>query len=301
MDVSGRSGEMEVFIAVAEQGSLSAAARQLDLTPSAISRIIARIETRLGARLLVRTTRHISLTVEGETYLRAARRILADIAEVEDAITDQGVPRGRIRVSASLTHGRIAIVPLLGEFCARYPKVVVDLSLTDHVVDILGGQADIAVRFGALADSPLSARKLGETGHVIVAAPDYLARHGTPRTPEDLFAHNCLGFNFRRAEAGWPFRHEGRDFRLRVTGSIVANSGEALTHLARHGVGIAREGAFAVQDDLASGKLVALLEAFNPQDRDAFHAVFVGGPTMPARVRVFVDFLVEKFGAGPLA
>ncbi len=239
------------------------------------------------------------MTVEGDAYLHAARRILADIAEVEGAITDQGVPRGRIRVSASLTHGRIAIVPLLGEFSARFPHIVVDLSLTDHVVDILGGQADIAVRFGALADSPLTARKLGETGHVIVAAPDYLRRHGTPQTPEDLLKHNCLGFNFRRAEAGWPFRRDGRDFRLKVAGSIVANSGEALTHLARHGVGIAREGAFAVREDLANGSLIALLEDYNPQDREAFHAVFVGGPTMPARVRVFVDFLVEKFGAGP--
>lgn len=295
MDVSGRSGEMHVFATIARHGSLSAAARVLALTPSAISRIVARIEARLGARLLVRTTRSITLTVEGEAYLRAAHRILADMAEVEDAIADQGVPRGRLRVSASLAHGRIAIVPMLGEFSARFPGIVVDLILSDQLVDVLGGQADVAIRFGALADSPLTARRLGDTGHVIVASPDYLARHGTPQVPEDLLQHNCLGFSFRRAVAGWPFHRDGRDFTLAVTGTIAANSGEALSQLAQLGVGIAREGNFTVQDDLDSGRLVALLEDYNPRDRAAFHAVFVGGAAMPARVRVLVDFLVQKF------
>ena len=297
MDVNGRSGEMQVFATIAQHGSLSAAARALALTPSAVSRIVARIETRLGARLLVRTTRAIALTAEGEAYLRAAHRILADMAEVEEAIADQGVPRGRLRVSASLAHGRMVIVPMLGEFCARYPGIVLDLALSDQLVDVLGGQADVAIRFGPLADSPLTARRLGQTGHVIVASPAYLARHGTPAAPEDLLAHNCLGFSFRRAQPGWPFRREGRDFVLHVRGGIEANSGEALSQLARLGVGIAREGVFTVREGLDSGALVPLLEQFNPHDCQEIHALFVGGATMPARVRVFVDFLVEKFAA----
>lgn len=296
MDVSGRSGEMAVFAAVMEQGSLSAAARALKLTPSAVSRVIARIEARLGVRLLIRTTRTLSLTAEGQAYLRAARRILADLTEVEEAIADQASPRGRVRLTASLAHGRLYVVPLLAEFTARYPDILVDLNLSDRVMDVLAGQADVAIRFGQLADSPLTARRIGVTGRVVVASPAYLARHGTPEQPEDLFRHNCLSFNFRRAEPGWPFRRDGVDMALDVTGSIEANSGESLAQLAVGGVGIARIGRFAVVDELADGRLVPLLEAFNPQDREPLHLLFVGGSTTPARVRVLVDFLAERLG-----
>jgi DNA-binding transcriptional LysR family regulator len=297
VDIGGRSGEMEVFAIVAEQGSLSGAARVLGLTPSSISRIITRTEQRIGTRLLLRTTRAITLTTEGEAYLRGARRILADMAEVEDAITDQGAPRGRLRVSAALAHGRLLIVPLIAEFSARYPAIVVDLLLGDEVVDILSGQADVAIRFGQLADSPLTARRLGVTGQVIVASPDYLARHGTPLTPQDLLNHNCLRFNFRRAAPDWPFRMDGRDFSLKVSGTIEGNSGEALSQLAKLGAGIARIGAFSVADELRSGHLVPLLEAYNPGDQEPIQAVFVGGAAMPARVRAFVDFLVAHYPA----
>lgn len=298
MDVSGRSGEMQVFTAVIDAGSLSAAARLLGLTPSAISRIVARTEQRLGTRLLLRTTRALTLTPEGETYLRAARRILADLLEVEEAITDQGVPRGRLRVSAALGHGRLSVVPLVAAFSARYPQVTVDLTLSDEVVDILGGQADVAVRFGPLPDSSLSARQIGSTGQVIVASADYLARCGIPEHPRDLDQHNCLRFNFRRAAPDWPFRVGGDELTLKVAGNIECSSGEALAQFARLGAGIARIGRFSVNDDLASGRLVALLEAFNPGDQEPIHAVFVGGPAMPARVRVFVDFLVAHHQAG---
>ena len=297
MDIGGRSGEMAVFAMVAEQGSLSGAARVLGLTPSSISRIITRIEGRIGTRLLLRTTRAITLTAEGEAYLRGARRILADMAEVEDAITDQGAPRGRLRVSAALAHGRLSIVPLVAAFSARYPAIVVELRLEDEVVDILGGQADVAIRFGQLSDSPLTARLIGSIGEVIVASPDYLARHGTPQVPQDLLNHNCLRFNFRRAAPDWPFRVDGRDFSLQVSGTIEGNSGEVLSQLAKLGAGIARIGAFSVADDLASGDLVPLLEAYNPGDQEPIHAVFVGGAAMPARVRAFVDFLVEHHPA----
>jgi len=298
MDFNGRSGEMEVFARVAQAGSLSAAARALGLTPSAVSRIIARTEQRIGTRLLLRTTRAITLTAEGEAYLRGARRILADMDEVEQAIASQGVPRGRLRVSASLAHGRLAIVPLVTAFTARYPEILVDLTLGDEVVDILAGQADVAVRFGHLPDSPLSARCIGETGQVIVASPQYLERHGTPKQPEDLSEHNCLRFNFRRAAPDWPFCRDGRDFSLKISGTIACSSGEALAQMARLGAGIARIGAFTVVDEIERGELVPLLEDFNPGDREPIHAVFVGGSTMSARVRVFVDFLLEHHRDG---
>lgn len=206
MDLIGRSGEMQVFATVAEQGSLSAAARTLGLTPSAVSRSIARTERRLGTRLLLRTTRSITLTAEGEAYLRGARRILADLAEVEDAIADQSVPRGRLRVSAALGHGRLAIVPLVAAFSARYPHITVDLSLSDEVVDILGGQADVAVRFGPLPDSPLTARRIGETGQVVVASPDYLQRHSSRRTCCSTTA--CASTSGARNPTGHSFATE---------------------------------------------------------------------------------------------
>ena len=285
---------MATFVTVAREGSLSAAARALNLTPSAVSRIVARIEARLGVQLIVRTTRSLRLTAEGETYARAARRILADIAESETAIADQASPRGRVRISMASAHGRMEVVPLLGEFAARFPGISIDIDLSDQVADILGGRADLAIRFGPLADSPLTARRLGDTGRTVIASAAYLARAGTPRKPADLVNHNCLDFSFRRAEPGWPFRENGRDIMVSVSGNMTANNGETLVQLALDGVGITRVGNFHIDGELAAGRLVPLLQAFNPLDREAIHAVFVGGPTMPARVRVLVDFLAEK-------
>ena len=171
---------------------------------------------------------------------------------------------------------------------------MVEIDLSDEIADVLGGRADIGIRFGPLADSPLTARRLGETGRTVVAAPAYLDRAGTPRRPADLAEHNCLDFTFRRSEPGWPFREAGRDFILPVRGTIAANNGETLVQLALGGVGITRVGTFHIADDLAAGRLVPLLEPFNPQDREAIHAVFVGGAGLPARVRVLVDFLAER-------
>lgn len=291
---SDRARALALFATVIEGGSFSAAARLLDLTPSAVARAIDRIEARLGVRLLLRSTRGLTLTAEGQSYLLAARRILADLDDAEQQIADQGAPRGRLRVTAALAHGRLCIVPLLGDFARAYPNILIDIALTDTLVDIAGGQADVAIRFGPLADSALTARKLGESGRVIVASPDYLARHGTPRVPEDLHAHNCLNFNFRRAEPTWPFRRDGRDFTLCVEGGIVANNGETLGQLAAAGVGVTRVGRFSVAAEIAEGRLVALLEDYNPGDVELIHAVFVGGAHLPARVRVFVDFLADR-------
>ena len=291
-----RTADMEAFAAVIEHGSLSGAARVLGLTPSAVSRTVARIEARLGVRLIVRTTRALALTPEGETYLKACRRILTDIAETEKALGDQAAPRGRIRVNATLTHGRLKIVPLLGEFLCRYPDITVDISLTDATIDLIEERTDVAIRVGPLHDSSLTARRLGESTRTIVASPDYLARKGMPEAPEDLLGHNCIGFNFRRAEPVWPFLRDGVRFTLPVTGNIEANNGDTVAQLAREGVGVARIGQFHVVDDIAAGTLVPLLETFNPGDREPFHALFLGGTSMPARVRVFIDYLAEKLG-----
>lgn len=173
-----------MFAAVVDHGSFSAAARAFAMSPSAVARAIDRIEARFGVRLLLRSTRALSLTAEGQAYLLAARRILADLDDAEQQIADQGAPRGRLRVSAALSHGRLCVVPLLGEFAGLFPHILIDIALTDALVDVAGGQADVAIRFGPLSDSSLTARKLGETGRVIVASPDHLAVHGAPQAPE---------------------------------------------------------------------------------------------------------------------
>lgn len=157
-DRIGRTGEMSVFVAVVEMGSLSGAARKLGLTPSAVSRIVARTESRLGVQLLVRTTRTLRPTVEGESYGRAARRILADLDETERALADKGCPSGRVRISAATAHGRLVIVPLLADFVTRHPRIIAEIDLSDELADVLGGRADVAIRFGPLADSPLTGR-----------------------------------------------------------------------------------------------------------------------------------------------
>ncbi len=289
-----RARALEIFVAVMREGSFSAAGRALGLTPSAVARSIDRIEARLGVRLLLRSTRALILTAEGQAYLQTARRILADLDDAEQQIADQGAPRGRLRISAALSHGRLCVVPLLEEFAALYPHILIDIALTDAVVDVAAGQADVAIRFGPLADSLLTARKLGENRRIIVAAPQYLARHGMPTAPDDLYRHNCLNFNFRRAEPVWPFRCDGHDITLSVKGSIEANNGETLGQLAAAGVGIARVGAFSVTEDIAAGRLLPILEEFNPGDVELIHAVFVGGANTPARVRVFIDFIASR-------
>lgn len=289
-----RAGDMEVFATAIERGSFSAAARVLGLSPSAVSRTIGGIEARLGVRLVMRTTRALAVTPEGEAYHRAARRILRDLSEAEHAICNQGSPRGRLRVSSTHSHGRHVLIPLLPEFLARYPAIRIDLSFTDARIDLVEERADVAIRIGPLPDSNLVARRLGDSGRTIIAAPAYLARHGTPRVPEDLHDHNCINFNFRRHNPDWPFRRDGEDFALDVAGNIEANNGETVVQLVEEGLGVARVGTFHVAHMIEEGRLVPILDAYNPGDREPIHALFIGGTTMPARVRVFVDYLAEK-------
>lgn len=294
-----RTAEMETFLSVACAGSFSGAARELGLTPSAVSRLVTRIEQRLGVRLVVRTTRSLRLTREGEDYALAARRILSDLNQSETAIADRGSPKGLVRVSASVAHGRLSIVPLIPEFLARYPDITIDVHLSDEISDVEGGHIDVAIRFGQLPDSLLSARRLGETGRSVVASPAYLETYGCPETPDELASHNCMDFSFKRIEPGWPFRVDGKDMMLPVDGNAHANNGETLAQLALQGVGLTRLGDFHIRSELDSGRLVSVLDDYNPGDTEAIHAVFVGGQTMPARVRVFVDYLIEKMSWGP--
>ena len=292
------TGDLEVFTLVAEAGSFSAAGRRLDLAPSSVARVIDKIEARLGVRLLLRTTRSLTLTSEGVTYLSAARRILVDLSETEQSIADRGSPRGRLRVSISLVYGRMFLVPLVAEFIRNHPAILIEIDSTDRVADVMAGEADVGVRLGPLPDSPLTACKLGETHKAIVASPGYLTLRGVPKLPEDLLDHDCIGFNFRRASPLWPFRKEGRDYQLDIKGKVEAGNGEMQRQLVLDGVGVARVCAEVAEDAIRNGELVPLLQEFNPGDVEEVHAVFVGGARTPARVRCFVDFIAERMRGG---
>jgi DNA-binding transcriptional LysR family regulator len=290
-----RSGEMEVFARVVELSGFSAAARKLRMTPSAVSKLVARLERRLGVRLINRSTRQLQLTPEGTAYYERAIRILDEIATAEREATAGAIPRGRLRINTSVPFGLHKLMPLIPGFLARHPGVTVDISLTDAVVDLLEQRADIAIRLGPLKESRLLARKLGESAMVVVAAPSYLATHGTPQTPAELERHNRLGFCFSKQLHDWPFRDgAGGVMTLPPIGNALVSDGEAMQRLAVAGLGLARLTRFHVDHDIAAGRLVPVLEDHNPGDREAVNAVFVGhGGQLPARVRALLDYLVE--------
>lgn len=294
MDVN-RSGELEVFVRVVELGGLSAAARACRMTPSAVSKLVARLEARLGARLINRSTRALQLTPEGCLYYERGVRILADLDEAERGAAATETPSGRLRINSNVPFGRHVLLPLAPEFLSLHPRVSLDIMLTDQVVDLLEDRTDIAVRAGPLKNSGLMARKLGETRKLIVGAPSYLARHGTPATIAELERHNRIGLGYTRSVEGWPLLDGGTNRSLPVTGNMQVSDGDALRHAALAGVGLARLTAFQVRADIAAGRLVPVMEAFNPGDIEAFHALFLGqGGPLPARVRAFLDFLVER-------
>lgn len=295
-----RSGEMEVFARVVELGGFSAAARAFRMSPSAVSKLVARLEARLGVRLINRSTRKLQLTPEGTAYYDRSVRILDDINTAEHEAAIGAIPRGRVRVNTSVPFGLHWLLPLLPGFLKLHPGISVDVSLTDTVVDLMEERADIAIRVGPLRESRLLARMLGESRMVVVASPAYLADSGTPRTPSDLAKHNMLGFCFSKQIDGWPFRDsDGHIVTIPPVGNALVSDGEAMQKLAAAGAGLARLARFHVDADIKAGRLVTVLEDFNPGDLEPIHAVFVGhGGQLPARVRALLDYLVENVRLG---
>lgn len=293
LDVN-RSGEMEVFARVVDLGGFSPAARTLKMTPSAVSKLIGRLEARLGARLLNRSTRKLQLTAEGEAFHERALRVLADIDEAEGVVAASQEPRGHVRINSNVPFGLHHLLPLVPRFSAAYPKVVLDIVLCDTVVDLMDARTDVAIRVGPMRASQLMARKLGQSPMAVVASPAYLARHGAPATPRELAAHNCIGFNFARHCDKWPFVDGAERLSLPVHGDATAGDGETSRRLVLAGQGLARLAHFHIGGDIAAGRMVPVLEAFNPGDVEEIHAVYVGhGGRLPSRVRAFIDFLVE--------
>jgi DNA-binding transcriptional LysR family regulator len=290
---------MEVFARVFELGGFSAAARALRMTPSAISKLVGRLETRLGARLVNRSTRALQFTPEGRLFYERSIRLLADMDEVERSVAEAEVPKGKIRVSANVPVGRQLLLPIVPPFLEAYPKLSLEISLTDQVIDLLGQRTDVALRSGPLKSSQLVARKLGAVRMIIVGSPGYFARYGMPKTPDELTQHNRLGFNYARAAKGWPLIDDGLQRTIPPSGNVQVSDGDALRTLAVSGVGLVRLASFIVRDDIAANRLVPVLEEFNPGDIDELHAVYLGqGRLLPIRIRVFLEFLAQRIKIG---
>lgn len=289
-----QSDEMAAFLRIVERGGFARAAEGFPLTASALSKLLTRLETRLGVRLLHRTTRRLALTPEGETYLARARDILALIEAAEaDVTTGLLRPRGHLRVNTGSAYAKHRLIPLLPGFLARYPEITLDLAINDHRVDLLKAEADVALRTGALEDSTLVARKLGEGPRVICAAPAYLERRGTPRTPRDLLAHDCIVLHGLSRLPAWPFREGGGIVTLPVRGRLTSDGADALVDMAVAGLGIIRVTAFLVAEAIAAGRLVPLLEEAHASETVPIWAVMAPGRQRMPRVQAFVDFLAE--------
>ncbi len=289
---------MRVFVTVVDEGGFTAAARKLRLSKSAVSTLMRDLEGKLGTALLNRTTRRMSLTEAGVRFKTRAEQILADVEEAEreaTALTHR--PRGLLRVSAGVSFGIRHLGRALLDFARLYPDVTVDLSLTDRFIDLVDEGVDVAIRIGHLTDSTLIARRLSYTHRIVCAASGYLEKHGRPERPEDLGQHNCLGYNLLATGDSWRFLVNGAETEIAVKGSFSTNNGDLLREAAAQGLGLYYAPTFIVHDDLRSGRLTPLLEAYVLPPLD-IHAVFPASRFVSAKVRSFVDHLVGHF-AGP--
>ncbi|MEI8276477.1 MAG: LysR substrate-binding domain-containing protein [Hyphomicrobiales bacterium] len=293
------TSDLRVFARVMDRGNFSIAASDLGITPSAVSKLISRLEDRLGVKLLERSTRRLALTPEGETFLARARRIVADIEEAEAEVARvRGAPRGKLRINAGTAFGLHQLAPALADFLARYPEIDIDLSITDRLVDLIDEQSDIAVRSGHIPEGPFIHRKIADLQRVICAAPSYLAQRGTPRVGADLKGHDCIivaGPGLNR----WPFKTRGGIDIVEVRPRVTTDDAEAAVRLAVEGAGIVRLSDVIVGGRLRNGELVALLTDVHHSEPYPLAAIYPAGRHRLPRVAVFLEFLHERFGHAP--
>jgi DNA-binding transcriptional LysR family regulator len=291
--MSDRWQELAVFVRAAESGSFSRTARELGLSQPSVSRIIGELEVRLGVTLLLRTTRRITVTDAGALFLDRAREILAQIEDAEDAARGVDSLRGIIRLAIPVVYGTREIVPRLPKFLAAHPLLQVEMSVADQRQDLVAEGADVAIRLGALDDSVFGARKLATLERMLVASPDYLKARGTPKTPADLAAHDCVFGPGNFGRDSWSFRRNGAETSVDVRGRIHTNSGPGVFASVMAGLGIAMVSTVMAGPEVKAGMLVPLLRGYKLSTVDV-HAVFPGGPRPSTKVRAFVDFLVEQ-------
>lgn len=288
--------DLEFFATVMKAGTLTAAARELGVTPPAVSKRLALLEERLGARLLHRTTRRASLTHEGEVYLAGARRILDEIREMEDVLSSStAVPRGLLRVNAPLGFGRSHIAPAVSDFAKKQAAVEVQLQLTDRPLPLVEESMDVGIRFGEIPDTRLIARRIARNRRIVCASPAYLKRRGMPKTPADLTRHDCLVLRQNESAYGtWHFTRGRKHETVKVKGRLSSNDGEAVLRWALDGHGILMRAEWDAARYLKGGQLVQLLGDCALPSADIF-AVYPERHHLSAKVRAFVDFLVERF------
>lgn len=289
--------QLESFVAVAAKGSLTAAAAAEGIAPAVVGRRIDALEERLGVKLLVRTTRRITLTHEGSAFLEDCQRLLADLSNAEASVSAGGVKAsGYLRITAPAGFGRRHVAPLVPGFVARHPDVKVSLNLSDRLVDIVNEGYDCAVRVGDLPESSLVSVRLADNRRLCVASPRYLARAGTPKHPNDLAQHDCLTLSTEASQTrGWAFTLDGEVNHLRLTGSLSCNDGQVLHDWCLAGLGLAWRSTWEVESHLASGDLVSVLDDYAAPP-NGIYAVFAQRKHLPLRVRLWVDHLKQTYG-----
>ena len=291
-----RFGELTVFLAVVEAGSFSAAARRLGRTPSAISKLVARIEQRLGTRLFDRIGSSIRLTREGELFADHGRRVFDAMNDAEETVrSSRGATRGTLRIHTPLTFAKYQLAPLLPAFLERHPALGIEFILETARGDFMRDGIDVAIHSGAPQEQSLIARPIARRRWLIAAAPDYLRRYGTPSSPDDLRAHQCLNFTVRRHWNEWTFREKGALKTIEVAGRVGADQGELLRSLALEGLGIARLADFHIGADVRAGRLSRLLARYHDPADDLMYVLYPQRHTQPQRIRAFLDFLDEHF------
>jgi DNA-binding transcriptional LysR family regulator len=291
--------EMSVFAKVVAVGSLSAAARELGVSTAVVSRRLAALEARLGVRLVNRTTRRLALTDEGASYHEACARILAEVEDADAAASAQRVePQGLLKVALPASFGHKHIAPLVPPFAARYPRIELAFSLSDRTVNMIAEGFDLAIRIGELEDSSLAARRLAPNRRVVCASPQYLALHPAPRVPADLQQHNCL--TTTDLQMNWEYKGpDGKRGTVRVAGHYACDNWEVLREWAMAGLGVALKSTWDVRRQLEDGSLVPLLPGYDFGTDVSIYAVYPHRRHLPAKTRVFIDYLAESFGPEP--
>lgn len=290
---------MRSFVGVVSHEGFSAAAREMGLSRSAVSKHVLDLEAALGVQLLNRTTRQVSPTEAGLVYYERARAILAELEAADITVSrQQDEPRGLLRLNAPMSFGTLHLGPALADFMANYPELQVQMTLNDRFVDPVAEGFDMTVRIAELSDSTLVARRIAPAHRVICATPEYLARRGTPQTPEDLRQHDCLHYGNLATGMQWKLTGEDGDHWVAVKARLCANNGEVLRAAALKGLGIALLPTFEVGMDLQEGRLAAVLDDFHAPPVNVY-ALYPPGRYLSAKVRLLIDFLVERFGGRP--
>jgi DNA-binding transcriptional LysR family regulator len=285
---------MKVFVAVVDAGSFAAAAGKLDMSRAMASKYVMNLEDHLGTRLLNRTTRRLSVTESGSVFYERSVQIISDVTEAEQVAGHMSaVPRGILKITMPLSYGQHRLGPVIADYVRQYPQVKLDISFSDHKADLIEEGFDLAIRIGTLPGSGLIARKLGSGRVIVCASPDYLKRHGTPQTPEDLARHSCLGYTLSNSGDEWRLQRQGEEAAIRIAGPIRADNGDMLRLAALSGAGLIFQPHFIVSEDLQAGRLVQVLADYASAEL-GIYAIYPSRKHLSAKVRTFVDFLAGR-------